>query len=172
MYRGRGLHATRETERHATRAALALVLPTLLLLIDVLRTRVLRSALNAAIPLAAPEPGPRDARQGQRRPEHALHPKDGLKDDGPGLHPGAIESESTFEAGEPMNILTLPASPRRFHLGPAQQSALLRWHGPKTQGALMLELSHQPHFPLVNTGSTPAPKRRPRRPTGGPGHVA
>lgn len=168
-----GPDVTRQRGVHAVRRVLLCAMADTVMLIHLLRQWALRTALNAAPPLAAPQPGPRDARAGQRSPELPLHPMEGTKDERPGVRPGAFESESTYARGEPMHSVPQAAATRRPILGPAQKSALLRWHGTRGQLELMVELTHQPHFPLVNTGGTP---RRPRRFTGpkkgGPGHAA
>lgn len=75
-----------------------------------------------------------------------------------------------------MTIVSHAAAPRRFHLGSAQLNALLRWHGAAKQGDLLPLLDRQPHFPVIETGGTPAKPRRhytrPRHPQGGPDHAA
>lgn len=170
---GAGPDVTRQRGVHAVRRVLLCALADAVMLMHLLRQWALRTALNAAPPQAALQPGPRDARAEQRSPELPLHPKEGPKDERPGVRPGAFETRSTYSAGEPMNSVTQPAPSRRFTLGPAQLSALVRWHGAVGQGDILAQLHQQPHFPLVDTGGTPRPARpRRRNPKGGPGHAA
>jgi hypothetical protein len=69
-------------------------------------------------------------------------------------------------------VIHLPAT-RRPPIGPNQLSALMRWHGAKSQLAVLTTLREQPHFPLIDTGGTPAPPRKSRRnPRGGGSHAA
>lgn len=133
---------------------------------------LLRAALKAAPPLAAAHPGRPGARVGQRSPERPRSSKDGQTVERPGVEPGALGGESTYARGESMHSVPQAPSSRRFTLGPAQTSALRRWHGLRGQGELIAQLHTQPHFPLVLTGGHPRPPRRPLRPKGGPGHAA
>ena len=69
-------------------------------------------------------------------------------------------------------VIQMPA-PRRPHIGPNQINALMRWHGAKSQIEVLTTLREQPHFPLIETGGTPLPPRKPRRnPRGGGNHAA
>lgn len=167
-------HARRRTQRvGAVPSFLAILIVQVMVWIYTWRAlrqwRVLRTAGPASHPRMTADQA--DASRLRAGSSERLLP---VKRERPGQPPEAFDNPTSLP-GEAMTTVPEPIAARRLRIGEKQLSALMRWHGAKTQMAVLTELSQQPHFPLIETGGQPIPRSRfrgPRRPNGGGHHAA